>query len=101
MRIGREGADDLHFRFDLGVGGIDDAEHGLAARHQRQRGANASPLAKFGWARAHRPSFSSAALAYLPTGTELTSPVAIRPWPASFARSKPDAIVTLLIGESF
>ena len=37
------------------------------------------------------PSFSSAALAYLPTGTELTSPVAMRPSPTSLARSKPCA----------
>ena len=37
----------------------------------------------------HAPSFSSAALAYLPTGTDLTSPVAILPSPASLARSKP------------
>ena len=41
MRIGREGADDLDAGLDLGVGRIDDAEHGLAARHQRQRRAHA------------------------------------------------------------
>ena len=41
MRIGREGADDLHTGLDLGVGRIDDAEHGLTPRHQRQRRAHA------------------------------------------------------------
>ena len=41
MRIGREGADDLDAGLDLGVGRIDDAEHGFAARHQRQCGAHA------------------------------------------------------------
>ena len=39
--IGREATDDLDAGFDLGIGGIDDAEHGLTARHQRQRGAHA------------------------------------------------------------
>ena len=47
------------------------------------------------------PSFSSALLAYLPTGTELTSPVAMRPSPISLARSKPGPIATLSILESF
>ena len=50
---------------------------------------------------AQMPSFSSAPLAYLPTGTELTSPVAMRPSPISFARSKFAAIATLSILESF
>ena len=40
MGIRREGADDFDAGLDLGVGGIDDAEHGFAARHQRQRGAH-------------------------------------------------------------
>ena len=58
-------------------------------------------MANFGSAACQAPSFSSAALAYLPTGTDLTSPVAILPSPASLARSKPCAIVTLSILESF
>src|SRR5258705_111260 len=36
MGIGREGADDLDAGLDLRIGGIDDAEHGFAARYQRQ-----------------------------------------------------------------
>jgi hypothetical protein len=40
-------------------------------------------------------------LAYLPTGTAFTSPVAILPSPASFARSKPGPIFTSSIFESF
>ena len=60
-----------------------------------------SAIANFGSAACQAPSFSSAALAYLPTGTALTSPVAILPSPASLARSKPWAIVTLSILEFF
>ena len=40
VRIGREGADDLHARIDLGIGLVDDAERRFAARHQRQRRAH-------------------------------------------------------------
>ena len=39
--FGREGTDDLDAGLELGVGRIDDAECGFAARHQRQRGAHA------------------------------------------------------------
>ena len=60
-----------------------------------------SAIANFGSAACHEPSFSSAALAYLPTGTDLTSPVAILPSPASLARSKPAPMLTLSILESF
>ena len=38
--FGREGADDPDAGLDLGVGRIDDAEHGLAAGDQRQRRAD-------------------------------------------------------------
>ena len=55
-----------------------------------------SAIANFGSAACHAPSFSSAALAYLPTGTALTSPVAILPSPASLARSKPWPIVDIV-----
>src|SRR5215471_19251229 len=41
MQIGREGADNFHAGLDLGVGRIDDAERGLASRHQGQRRAHA------------------------------------------------------------
>jgi hypothetical protein len=47
------------------------------------------------------PSFSSALLAYFPTGTELTSAVAMRPSPISFARSKPGLIATVSTFDSF
>ena len=60
-----------------------------------------SAIANFGSAACQAPSFSSAALAYLPTGTDLTSPVAILPSPASLARSKPGPMLTLSILESF
>ena len=69
MGIRRESADDLHTRFDPGVGRIDDAEHGFAARDQRQRRAHASAIANW-LGRSQAPNFSSAALAYLPTGTD-------------------------------
>ena len=40
------------------------------------------------------PSFWSAAMAYRPTGTDLTSPVAMRLSPTSLARSKPFSSLT-------
>jgi hypothetical protein len=60
-----------------------------------------STIANFGSAACQAPSFSSAALAYLPTGTAFASPVVILPSLASFARSKPGPIVTLSSLESF
>ena len=48
-----------------------------------------SAIANLFCTEAQMPSFSSALLAYLPTGTEFTSPVAMRPSPTSLARSKP------------
>ena len=59
-----------------------------------------SAIANFGSAACHAPSFSSAALAYLPTGTDFTSPVAILPSSASLARSKPGPILALSTLES-
>src|SRR5262249_18803761 len=58
-------------------------------------------IASFGAAACHAPSFSRAALAYLPTGTSRTSPVTIEPSPASLARSKFGPIATLSSLESF
>src|SRR5215510_5754501 len=58
-------------------------------------------IASFGAAACHAPSFSSAALAYLPTGTWCTSPTAIEPSPASLARSRFGPIATLSSLESF
>src|SRR5262249_75279 len=58
-------------------------------------------IASFGAAACHAPSFSSAALAYLPTGTWRTSPTAIELSPTSLARSKFGPIATLSSLESF
>ena len=40
MRVRREASDDPDVRLDLGVGLVDDAERGLAARDQRERRAH-------------------------------------------------------------
>src|SRR5262245_55327796 len=45
-------------------------------------------IASFGAAACHAPSFSRAALAYLPTGTSRTSPVTIQPSPRELGKIK-------------
>ena len=59
------------------------------ARPAPARRAHCRPSRTCSRTEAQMPSFSSALLAYLPTGTEFTSPVAMRPSPISLARSKP------------
>ena len=97
MRVGRERADDLHVRLDLGVGLVHDAEHGFAARDQRERGAHVVGHRELLLDRRPRrrasPARSWRTCRPAPT---LTSPVAMRPSPTSLARSKPGPIVDIV-----
>src|SRR5262245_15675668 len=93
MRVGGKGADDLHVRLDLGVGLVHDPERRLPARDQRERRAHVLGHGEFRFGRGPRAEL-------LPTGTARTSAVTMRPSPASFAKSKPGAMLTLPILES-
>jgi hypothetical protein len=65
---------------------------GAPPRDTRTRAARTfSDIVSFNSTLDQTPSFSSAALAYSPAGTPRTSPVAMRPLPASDARSNPGA----------
>ncbi len=85
--FGRKRRDDFHVRIGPLVGCIDDTERRFLARQLMQRCAHIltgrdvvldTP--------SHRPSFSSAVLPYLPAGTALTSPIAMRPLASAAAR---------------
>jgi hypothetical protein len=96
MGLGREGGDHLDPRLGGGVGLSGASPRATNKRAARTFSAAATCPATDG----QTPSFVSAALPYLPAGTELGSAIASLPSPSNFPSGKPGAIV-VVTGLSF